>query len=326
MRAIRQHEFGGPAQLRDETVADPEPGEGQVRIRVEAAGVHLLDTMIRRGESGGPFPLPELPMTPGREVAGVVDRLGAGVEDRWLGARVVAHLGMASGGYAELALAATGSLHEVPAELEATAAVALIGTGRTAMGILELGDPGPTDVVFVQAAAGGLGTILVQAAKHAGATVLGAAGGASKVELARELGADLAVDYTGDGWVEQVRAFLGERRVTLLLDGVGGDVGRAGLELLGSDGRLVLFGWSAGEPTPLSAADIIRLGITVSGAVGPRMIGRPGGLRPLEERALGQAAAGVFRPVVTTFGLVDAPAAHEALESRTTIGKVVLVP
>ena len=103
MHAIRQHEFGPPGTLIYAELADPVPADGQVRIAVEAAGVHLLDTTIRKGESGGPFPLPHLPMTPGREVAGRVDGLGPGVDDHWLGRRVVAHLGMASGGYAELA-------------------------------------------------------------------------------------------------------------------------------------------------------------------------------------------------------------------------------
>ena len=117
MRAIRQYEFGPAATLRYEQVDDPVPGEGQVRIAVAASGVHLVDTTIRSGISGGPFPLPELPMTPGREVAGVVDAVGTGVPEGWLGRRVVAHLGQASGGYAELALCAAASLHELPDEV-----------------------------------------------------------------------------------------------------------------------------------------------------------------------------------------------------------------
>src|SRR6185295_3770823 len=119
-----------------ETVDDPVPGAGQVRIAVRAAGVHLLDTTIRSGASGGPFPLPELPTIPGREVAGVVDLLGADVDPAWLGARVVAHLGQVSGGYAELAVAPVGSLHQLPDSLTDAAAVAMIGTGRTTMAVL----------------------------------------------------------------------------------------------------------------------------------------------------------------------------------------------
>src|SRR5689334_23278959 len=115
--AIRQYEFGPAEKLVFEEVPAPVPGVGQVRVAVAAAGVHLVDTVIRQGVVGGPFPLPRLPMTPGREVAGVVDVVGAGMGSEWLGRRVVAHLGQASGGYAELAVARAESLHEVPVDL-----------------------------------------------------------------------------------------------------------------------------------------------------------------------------------------------------------------
>ena len=164
MHAIRLHEFGPPDGLRYEEVDDPGPGAGQVRIAVRAAGVHLLDTTIRSGASGGPFPLPELPTIPGREVAGVVDLVGDAVDRSWLGARVVAHLGQASGGYAELAVAGVGSLHRLPDGVTDEAAVAMIGTGRTTMAILDVADLTADDVVLVTAAAGGIGSLLVQAA------------------------------------------------------------------------------------------------------------------------------------------------------------------
>src|ERR1043165_1610894 len=112
--AIRQYEFGPAEVLRFEEVPAPVPGRGQVRVRVAAAGVHLLDTAIRSGASGGPMPLPELPVTPGREVAGVVDAVGEGVEQAWLGRRVVAHLGMTSGGDAGLGGGKAEALDEVP--------------------------------------------------------------------------------------------------------------------------------------------------------------------------------------------------------------------
>src|SRR5829696_4683906 len=124
MLAIRQHVFGGPEELRLEELPDPHPADGQVRVRVQSAGVHLIDTSIRRGEAGGPLARPELPMTPGREVAGVVDDVGPGVDERLLGQPVVADLGAASGGYAELALARAEMLHILPANLTADQAVA----------------------------------------------------------------------------------------------------------------------------------------------------------------------------------------------------------
>lgn len=326
MHAIRQHTFGPADTLVYEEVPDPVAGDGQVRIAVEAAGVHLLDTTIRSGESGGPFPLPELPMTPGREVAGRVDRVGPGVDDRWLGRRVVAHLGQASGGYAELAVAPVAALHELPDTVTASTAVAMIGTGRTAMGILDVAELNAKDVVLITAAAGGLGSLLVQAARAAGAVAVGVAGGPHKVEHVRGLGANVAVDYREPGWTDRVREALGERTVTVLLDGVGGELGRAALELVGVGGRIVLFGWSSGEPLELTTQDLYAGGLTASAAVGPRLTQRPGGVREFETKALAEAAAGRLVPAVQTFPLADAAGAHAALESRATTGKVVLVP
>ncbi|MDU0294694.1 zinc-binding dehydrogenase [Saccharothrix longispora] len=318
MHAIRQYEFGPAETLRHEEVPDPEPGAGQVRVAVSAAGVHLLDTTIRAGVGGGPFPLPALPMTPGREVAGVVTALGEGVEDSWLGVRVVAHLGRASGGYAEAAVVDASSLHALPGHVSDEHAVAMIGTGRTAVGVLRVAEPTADDVVLVTSAAGGLGALFVQAAKAVGAKVVGAASTA-KLDLVERVGADVAVDYTRPGWAEGV----GE--VTLVLDGVGGEQGRAALELLGVGGRIVLFGWSAGAPTRLDTGDLYRLGITATVAVGPRMT-RGTSLRGLEEQSLAALAEGRLTPLTTVFPLRDAARAHAALEGRATTGKVVLRP
>jgi NADPH2:quinone reductase len=326
MHAIRQHEFGPAENLAYEEVADPVPAEGQVRIEVEAAGVHLLDTAIRKGQSGGPFPLPELPMTPGREVAGRVDAAGAGVDEGWQGRRVVAHLGMASGGYAELALAPVEALHEVPDHVPPDVAVAMIGTGRTTMGILEVAQPTSDDVVLVTAAAGGIGSLLVQAARNLGAVVVGVAGGPDKVERVDSLGADVAIDYREPDWPKAVQAALDGRDVTVALDGVGGEIGRGALELLGPGGRIVMFGWSSGEPLQVTTDDLYAGGITASAAVGPRIMRRPGGMRDLETRALAEAAAGRLVPVVTRFPLADAAEAHAGVEGRRTVGKTVLVP
>ncbi|GAA4637801.1 zinc-binding dehydrogenase [Actinoallomurus vinaceus] len=326
MHAIRQHEFGPPENLSYEEVPDPRPGAGQVGITVRACGVHLVDTMLRRGSYGGPFGLPELPMTPGREVAGVVDELGDGVEPNWLGRRVVVHLGMASGGYAERAVANVTDLHPLPDELDYGAAVAMVGTGRMTIGILDVAQPTPDDVVLVTAAAGGIGTLLVQAARNTGATVVGVAGGDAKVARVRESGATIAADYTAPDWTDRIRESLGDRGVTLVLDGVGGEAGQAAFDLLAPGGRLVLFGWSAGEPIRFTAADLFKRSLSASVALGPGILRRPGGLRGLQERALAEAAEGRLVPAVQTFPLKDAPAAHRALETRATVGKVVLVP
>ncbi|MEV5845874.1 zinc-binding dehydrogenase [Streptomyces sp. NPDC051985] len=324
MHAIVLHAFGPAENLVHEKTEDPVPGPGQVRIAVAAAGVHLLDTALRAGHQG-PAPRPAvLPTIPGREVAGVVESLGDGVDGLWLGRRVVAHLGFAPGGYAELAVTEVERLHEVPANLGFPEAVAMIGTGRTALGILQFVEPGPESVILVPAAAGGVGTLLVQYAKHAGATVIGLAGGPEKVERVRADGADLALDYTDPGWPDRVRERFAA--VTVVLDGVGGEVAREAVALLGDGGRHLVFGWSAEGVGDGRGHFVDGLSERVLGPAMLRRTGGPDPLRTLELRALAEAAHGRLRPAVTRFPLAEAATAHRALETRATIGKVVLEP
>ncbi|WP_329241482.1 zinc-binding dehydrogenase [Actinoallomurus sp. NBC_01490] len=327
MRAIRQYAFGGPEELRlEEEMPDPHPAADEVRIRVESAGVHLLDTMIRQGR-GGPRVAPSLPMTPGREVAGVIDEVGADVDPDLLGRRAVADLGAAGGGYAELAPAPSANVHLIPDDLDADSAVAMVGTGRTTMAILELAAPTAGDVVLVTAAAGGVGTLLVQATHSIDATVVGVAGGPDKVALVDRIGADHAIDYTRPGWPDAVREALAGRSVTLALDGVGGEIGRSALELLGVAGRLVMFGSSSGSLTELSAGDLFGRGISVASAVGARILQRPDGTRALERSALQAVTDKRLVPVIgRRFPLAGAADAHLALQSRATTGKTVLRP
>lgn len=322
MRAIRLLEFGPATNLVLDDLPDLAPTAGQVRIAVEASGVHLVDTSLRRGESG-PMPPPDLPTIPGREVAGAVDLAGAGVDDSWLGRRVVAHLGMVPGGYAEQAVTAVGSLFPVPDDVSLPDAVAAVGTGRTALGVLELEPPGKDDVVLVPSAAGGLGWLLVQAARAAGATVVAAAGGPERVAALSALGADLVADYSDPRWYEEVRARTDG--VTLVYDGVGGDVGRHCLELLRPGGRLVMFGFSAGKPTRFGTDDVVSRAITVGWSLGPSMQALPGGIAGLAARALRRVGAGEWQPLVTTYPLAEAAAAHADLEGRRALGKVVLL-
>ncbi|MBX9423802.1 zinc-binding dehydrogenase [Streptomyces lateritius] len=332
MHAIRLHAFGPAENLTYEETPDPVPGPGQVRVRVAAAGVHLLDTALREGMTG-PFPAPAaLPTVPGREVAGTVDALGEGTDPAWLGKRVVAHLGMNPGGYAELAVTDAARLHALPDHLGEAEAVAMIGTGRTTLGILQFTELGPESVAIVPAAAGGIGTLLVQFAKNAGATVIGLAGGPAKVALVQENGADLAVDYKEPDWPEKVRAYLGDRTATVVYDSVGGDTGRAAVGLLGKGGRHIVFGWSGaglqdGEALTFTPEELAARGITSESVLGPVMIQKAGGdVRALELAALDAAATGTLRPAVHRFPLADAAGAHRALETRGTVGKVVLVP
>lgn len=326
MHAVRLHAFGPAENLRHEEVADPAPGPGQVRVAVEAAGVHLLDTALREGLRG---PLPEpprLPTVPGREVAGVVESLGEGVAALWLGKRVVAHLGFAPGGYAELAVVDVDRAHEIPANLDAAQAVAMIGTGRTAMGIVQFAELGPDSVAVVTAAAGGIGTLLVQYAKNAGAVVVGLAGGPEKAARVRANGADLAADYADPAWPDKVRAHLGGRPATIVFDGVGGEVARHATGLLGPGGRHLVFGWSSEGIRDGRPYLVDGVSEQVLGPVMMRKAGGPDPLQTLELRALAEAAAGRLRPAVQRFPLADAAAAHRALETRATTGKVVLEP
>ncbi|MEU4350120.1 zinc-binding dehydrogenase [Streptomyces sp. NPDC023838] len=335
MHAIRLHTFGPAENLTYEKTEDPVPGPGQVRIAVAAAGVHLLDTALREGLPG-PYPAPAaLPTIPGREVAGTVDALGEGTDPDWLGKQVVTHLGMAPGGYAELAVADATRLHEIPPSLDPAEAVAMIGTGRTTMGILQFTGLGPDSVALVTAAAGGIGTLLVQSVKNAGGTVIGLAGSPAKTARVRENGADLAVDYLRPDWPDAVREFLGaDRRATVVYDSVGGATGRAAVDLLAPGGRHVVFGWSEaglhdGEPLSFTEEYLTERGITSEGVLGPVMLSRAAGpdpLRTLETQALTEAATGRLHPAVQRFPLREAATAHRALETRGTMGKVVLVP
>jgi NADPH2:quinone reductase len=327
MQAIRQHAFGGPQELRLETVPDPHPADGQVRIRVESAGVHLIDTLVRQGKAGGSRPISKLPMRPGGDVAGVIDEVARDVDGHLLARRVVTDLGAASGGYAELALARAASLHVLPAGLDADQAVTMVGIGRTTMAILEVAAPTADDVVVVTGAAGASARCfskrLVPPARQSSGLPAEArrsswcAGSAPRQR---------SITAKQDGWRRCAPAF-GARPVTLALDGVGGRIGRATLELFGVGGRLVMFGSSSGQLTRLFAGDLFARGIAASAAIGARLMRRPGGLHPLERRALQAAAEGRLVPVVgQRFALADAAAAHQAIESRSTTGKTVLRP
>ncbi|MFV2117706.1 zinc-binding dehydrogenase, partial [Streptomyces sp. Act-28] len=245
--------------------------------------------------------------------------------------RAGAHLGPGPGGGAPPAAPPPARPPRPPPAPPAARAVAMIGTGRTTMGIVQFTDLGPDDVVVVPAAAGGIGTLLVQYAKNAGATVLGLAGGPAKTALVLAGGADAAIDYTRPDWPSEARAFLGERRATVVYDSVGGETARAAVDLLGEGGRHIVFGWSGqgvrdGGPLTFTEEELTARGITSEPVLGRVMLDRAGGVRVLETRALAEAAAGRLRPAVQCFPLREAAEAHRALETRRTTGKVVLVP
>jgi NADPH2:quinone reductase len=322
MQAIVLHEFGPAQNLRYEAVPDPVPGPGEVRVLVMAAGVHQIETAMRRGLEIGP-PLPELPAIFGGEVAGTVESVGPDVDQAWIGAEVVtAH--SRPGGYAELAVAEVSSLHRIPAGLRYEAAVTMVVTGTTTIGLLDIAELTSDDVVLVTSAAGGIGRLVVQFARHVGATVIGVAGGPAKTAAVRALGADIAVDYNLPDWASALRDALGERGVTVVLDGVEGDKGRAAFGLLAESGRYITIGAASRDEFRPDETELKERGVTFTDALALLLEGQDAAAD--EARALALAANGSLVPAFQAFPLPQAAQAHAALETRETTGKVILVP
>ena len=307
MRAVVMRGFGPPQVLEPAEVADPQAGPGEVVIDVETANITFVETQVRAGKPPHPSMLPALPAILGNGVGGTV-----------AGRRVVASLN-GTGGYAEFAVVPAARLVEVPDGLAMRDAVALLADGRTALALAGRALPRAGDTVVVEAAAGGVGTLLVQLARQAGARVVALAGRPDKLAVARDLGADLTVDYSQDGWAEQVRDAMGH--VDVVFDGVGGGIGLAAFGLLGPGGRFCPFGMASGSFTPVSAELARERQVSV-------LRGAPASaeeLVALVRTALAEAAAGRLRPVVgQEFGLGEAAAAHAAIEARETVGKTLL--
>ena len=318
MRAIVMTEFGDPQVLQPVDVPAPVAAAGEVVIAVEFANVTFVETQLRAGRPPHPSMLPALPVILGNGVGGTVAELGAGVDRELAGRRVVASLS-GRGGYAERAVADAQRLVEVPASLPLRDAVALLADGRTALALTRLAGVTEGDTVLVEAAAGGVGTLLLQFSRNAGARVVALAGGERKLRLARDLGADVVADYTQAGWERQVRAAAGP--VQVVFDGVGGDVGLAASGLLAPGGRFCPFGMASGAFAPVTPELARASGITVLRGAVPAAAE----LTALVADVLAEAAAGRVRPVIgQEFSLARAAAAHAAIEGRLTIGKTLL--
>ncbi|MGW0803578.1 zinc-binding dehydrogenase [Nonomuraea sp. NPDC002799] len=308
MRAVVLRRYGGPEVLVAEEVPDPVAGPGQALIGVAVAGITFVETQVRADR--GPRRA-ELPAILGNGVAGTVLAVGAGVDERLLGARVVSTLN-GYGGYAELAVAGADDLIAIPGGLTPEVAVALLADGRTAVGLAGAAAAKPGEWVLVEAAGGGVGSLLVQLASAGGARVVGAAGSAAKRDLAARLGAELTVDYTDPGWTDVVRAATGG--LDVVFDGVGGEIGAAAEGLLKDGGRFSAYGMAGGPMT--------TPGPRVTAVSWPRT-----DLRELARDALARAAAGHLRPTIgATYPLAAAAGAHAAMEARTVTGKSLLLP
>ena len=318
MRAVWLREFGGPEVLVAGAAADPVAGVGEVVVEVAYANITFVETQFRAGGKG-PFRA-ELPMVPGNGVGGVVAAVGEGVDPALLGRRVVSSTG-GSGGYAEQVAVPVVGLYQVPTGLGLDDAVALLADGRTAAMVLAAAEVAAGDTVLVEAAAGGVGSLLVQLARAAGARVVAVAGGERKLALARELGAEVAVDYRSDGWDRRVGEALAGGRVDVVLDGVGGAIGRTAFGLLGNGGRIVSFGLASGEWADVPEAEAAARGVRILSAKAS-----PEAMRGFTEAVLAEAAAGRLRPVIgQRFPLDRAADAHRAMEARSTLGKTLLV-
>lgn len=312
MRAVRLTRFGGPEVLVPGEAPDPVPGEGQALVQVEFVNITFVETQMRSGDGPAPVRL-EPPVIPGNGVGGVVTEVGAGVGDDLVGRRVVSSTG-GTGAYAEKAVVDAAGLFRVPDGLALDDAVALLADGRTAAMMLSAADPRPGERVLVEAAAGGVGTLLVQLAKARDATVVAAVGGARKAEIPLRLGADEAVDYREPGWAGKAGS------VDVVFDGVGGDVAREAFTLLRGGGRMVSFGLASGEWASIPDDEAAARGVTLV-----RPAATPEQLRAFTESALREAAEGRLRPLIgQRFPLEGAADAHRAIESRSTVGKTLL--
>jgi NADPH:quinone reductase len=313
VRAVVIREFGPPGVLEASEVADVRAGRDEVVIDVEFANVTFVETQVRAGRPPHPSMLPVLPAVLGNGVGGTV-----GEGNPWAGRRVVASLN-GTGGYAERAVSPVARLIGVPDGLTTRDAVALLADGRTALALAGRADLRAGETVLIEAAGGGVGTLLVQIARRAGARVVAVAGQPRKLALARDLGADVTVDYSRDGWEQQVREVAGQ--VDVVFDGVGGDIGLAAFGLLGAGGRFCPFGMASGSFAPVTAELAQERQVTVRAGAG----GNPEELAALARTALAEAAAGRLRPVIgQEFELAGAAQAHAAIEARETAGKTLL--
>ncbi|GAA1018820.1 NADPH:quinone reductase [Acrocarpospora pleiomorpha] len=315
MFAVVLSEFGPPTNLTLTEVPDPVPGPGQVLVDVHLANITFVETQVRAGQAPNPAMLPPLPAILGNGVGGVVTAVGDGADPALVGRRVITTTG-GRGGYAELAAVDATGLIDLPPELSLADAVALLADGRTAVGLIRAAALRPGETVLIEAAAGGVGSLLVQLARDAGARVVATAGGPRKAGIAKDLGADVAVDYTATGWADQIRSEVGE--IDVVFDGVGGQIGNAAAGLLRTGGRLSSYGMASGSFTTLpEGKDITPIRGTPP---------TPPQMRGLTQAALTAAATGALKPLIgQRYPLARAADAHAAIASRATVGKTLLL-
>lgn len=318
MRAVQVSGYGGPEVLEIVDLPVPRPGPGEVGIDVAVADVIFLDTLLRGG-AGEQWGM-SVPYVPGGAVVGTVRAVGDGVADAWVGQRVLARTGTA-GASAEHAVASVALVVPLDADLDDGQSVALSRDGVTALRLLDVTRVGRGDRVLVNAAAGGAGALLVQAALARGASVVGAARGERKLALVRELGAE-AVDYSEPGWTEKAVAAFGGQRPTVLLEGAGGTPGQEAFTVLADGGRLVAYGAAGGflQPDP---EEVRRRGLEADGITGVQLPDNQ--VRALMGHALELLREGFWSPVIRQrYPLERLADAHRGLEERTAVAKTLV--
>jgi len=323
-KAIRIHEYGGPEVMRWEEVEIGEPGPGQLRVRHGAVGLNYIDIYHRTGL----YSLPALPWTLGMEGAGQVEAVGDGVSEFKVGDRV-AYASPPVGAYAEVRLIPADRVVALPTAIDDRTAAAMMLQGMTAQFLLrrtyrvQAGD-----TILLHAAAGGVGLLISQWARHLGATVIGTVGSDQKAELARAHGCHHVIVYSRENFVERVREVTDGQGVAVVYDSVGRETFMGSLDCLRPLGMMVSFGNASG-PAPSFEPGILA-------AKGSLFLTRPTLMTYTAKRADLLASAAELFDVVghgdvrveirQTYPLAEAAQAHRALEARQTTGSTVLLP
>ncbi|GAA4533773.1 quinone oxidoreductase [Chelativorans composti] len=323
VKAIRMTETGGPEVLQLVDIEQPRPGPGEVLIEHKAIGVNFIDTYMRSGL----YPV-TLPFVPGNEGAGVVLEVGPGVEDFKPGHRV-AYCGGNGGGYSEQRVMPADRVLKLPDDISFERGAAMTLKGLTAWFLLRRTYPvKPGDIVLYHAAAGGVGLIFGQWAKHLGATVIGTAGSPEKIELAKAHGFDHVINYREENFVEHVREITGGKMCQVVYDSVGKDTFPASLDCLRPLGMFVSFGQSSGMVPPFSISLLQQKGsLFATRPVLFHYIAERKELDTAAEELFDVVRKGAVRIVINQrYKLEEAAKAHDDLESRRTSGTTILIP
>jgi NADPH:quinone reductase len=321
MRAVMIDAWTDPAALRPREAPEPELRPNTVLVDVKAAGCNFFDTLIVRGKYQVK---PPFPFAPGGEISGVVRALGPGVRGVSLGERVAAHVG--HGGFAERVVVPAAALLPIPQAMpfeEAAAFPIVYGTAYAAL--VHRGRLRHGETVLITAAAGGVGLASVQIARVLGARVIALASG-DKLDVARDAGAHVGIDYRQEEWVARVQEETGGRGADVIIENVGGEVFHGCTRCIAWDGRLVLSGFSSGVIPELSMNRVMLKHIAIVGIhFGPMLEREPDIARAMYRELFTLYAQGLLRPpVFRTFPLDRVHEALAALGARQTVGKVVL--